>query len=281
MKAYWKSTTVSRVSIFMILSVMGIMTLAPFVFMLLSSFKPGAEIIRNGINLSFDPGVMSLDNYVTLFTGRDGIYLTWFKNSLLIAVLYTIISVSLSSMVGYAMAIYEFKGKKAVLVTVLIVMMVPVELLLLPLYKLMIMLHLIDTYMGVILPFAVSPFAIFFFYQYAKGLPMEIVEAARIDGFGEIGIFFFIMAPLMMPAFGAMVILQGMNSWNNFVWPLVVLRSTENLTIPIGLASLITPYGNAYDLLMPGAVMSVIPIALLFLFNQKAFISVLGGSIKG
>lgn len=281
MKPYWKSTTVSRISIFAILSVMSIMTLAPFFFMLLSSFKPGAEIIRNGVNLSFDPDVMSLKNYTMLFTGRDMIYLAWFKNSLLIAILYTVISVFLSSIVGYGLSIYEFKGKQLILITVLVVMMVPVELLLLPLYKLMIKLHLIDTYMGVILPFAVSPFAVFFFYQYAKGLPKEIVEAARIDGWGEIGIFFFIMAPLMTPAFGAMIILQGMNSWNNFVWPLVVLRSTENLTIPIGLASLITPYGNTYDMLMPGAVVSVIPIALLFLFNQKAFISVLGGSVKG
>lgn len=281
MQAYWKSTTVSRISIFAILAVVGVMTLAPFLFMLLSSFKPGAEIIRNGISLTFDPKVMSWKNYATLFTSRDMIYLTWFKNSLLIAILYTIISVLLSSLVGYGLAVYDFKGKQVILITVLVVMMVPVELLLLPLYKLMIALRLIDTYMGVILPFAVSPFAVFFFYQYAKGLPREFVEAARIDGWSEIGIFFFIIAPLMTPAFGAMVILQGMNSWNNFVWPLIVLRSTENLTIPIGLASMITPYGNAYDMLMPGAVVSVVPIALLFLFNQKAFISVLGGGVKG
>ncbi len=281
MQAYWKSTTVSKISIFAILTTMGVLTLAPFVFMLLSSFKPGAEIIRNGITLSFDLDVMTIENYITLFTGRDGIYLAWFKNSLIIAILYTVISVLLSSIVGYGLAVYEFKGKQVILVTVLLVMMVPVELLLLPLYKLMIVLRLIDTYMGVILPFAVSPFAIFFFYQYAKGLPKEFVEAARIDGWSEIGIFFFIMAPLMAPAFGAMVILQGMNSWNNFVWPLIVLRSTENLTIPIGLASMITPYGNTYDMLMPGAVISVIPITILFLFNQKAFISVLGGGVKG
>jgi arabinosaccharide transport system permease protein len=257
------------------------MTLAPFAFMLVSSFKPGEELLRNGINANLQFDVMSLKNYVTLFTGKDMIYLSWFKNSLIITILFTIISVFLSSLVGYGLAVYEFKGKKIIFITVLVVMMIPVEILLLPLYKLMITLHLIDTYLGVILPFAVSPFAIFFFHQFAAGLPKEFIEAARIDGCSEFGIFFKIIIPLMKPAFGAMIILQGMQSWNSFVWPLIVLRSTENLTLPIGLASLITPYGNNYDMLMPGAVMSIIPIALLFLFNQKSFISVIGGGIKG
>lgn len=281
MKNTWHSSTVSRASIFIILAVVSAMTLAPFAFMLLASFKPGEEIIRNGISLNIDLDTMSLKNYQTLFVGKDMIYLTWFKNSLLIAILYTVISVFFSAFVGYGLAAYEFKGKQLILMTVLVVMMVPVEILLLPLYKLMITFHLIDTYLGVVLPFAVSPFAVFFFYQYAKGLPKEFIEAARIDGSSEIGIFFRVISPLMMPAYGAMIILQGMQSWNNFVWPLVVLRSTENLTIPIGLASLITPYGNAYDMLMPGAVMSVVPIALLFLFNQKSFISVVSGGVRG
>ncbi|HYH02942.1 MAG TPA: ABC transporter permease subunit, partial [Bacillota bacterium] len=102
-----------------------------------------------------------------------------------------------------------------------------------------------------------------------------------IDGCSEFGIYFKIMLPLLKPAVGAMLILQAMFSWNSFVWPLIALRSNENLTLPIGLASLITPYGNNYDMLMPGAVLSVIPIIIIFIFNQKSFISGLTvGAIK-
>jgi arabinosaccharide transport system permease protein len=167
-------------------------------------------------------------------------------------------------------------------VIVLVVMMIPVEILILPLYKLSISLKMIDTYRGVILPFVVSPFAVFFFRQYAAGLPKDFLDAGRIDGCSEYGIYIRIMVPLMLPAFGAMTILQAMSSWNSFVWPLIVLRTNEMLTLPIGLQSLITPYGNNYDLLLSGAVMSVLPILIVFLFNQKAFISGLTiGGVKG
>jgi len=138
-----------------------------------------------------------------------------------------------------------------------------------------------NTYLGVVLPFAVSPFAIFFFRQYAMGIPRDLIEAARVDGCGEFRIFFKIVVPLMKPAFGAMTILMALTSWNTFVWPLVVLRSSDKLTLPIGLMSLLTPYGNSYDMIMPGAVISVIPVAVLFFMNQKAFIEGLtAGGVK-
>ncbi len=276
------SNKYSPIVSFIILTLFAIIALAPFYFMLVSSFKPGSEIIRNGINISIQTEIMSLRNYKILFTETDGIYLHWYKNSLLITVLQTGISVFLSALVGYGLAMYIFKGRNLLFVLVLVLMMVPIEILILPLYKLFVSFRLIDTYAGVILPFIVSPVAIFFFRQFAIGLPRELLDAGRIDGCSEFGIFFRIMAPLMKPAFGAMIILQAMFSWNDFVWPLIVLRTSKNLTIPIGLASLITPYGNSYDMLFPGAVMAVVPIIILFLFNQKSFISGLTvGGVKG
>lgn len=267
---------------FIILAVFAVITLAPFYFMLVSSFKPGSEIIRNGINIKLQSEIMSLRNYKILFTESDGIFLHWYKNSLIITLLQTTISVFLSALVGYGLAIYRFKGRNLLFGLVLVLMMVPIEILMLPLYKLFVSFRLIDTYAGVILPYIVSPVAVFFFRQFALGLPKELLDAGRIDGCSEFGIFFKIMTPLMKPAFGAMVILQAMFSWNDFVWPLIVLRTSENLTIPIALASLITPYGNSYDMLFPGAVMAVVPIIILFLFNQKSFISGLTvGGIKG
>lgn len=264
------------------LAVFSLLILAPFFFMLIASFKPGQDLLSNGLNLSIDPSMLSLSNYKLLWTEYDGVYLSWYKNSLFITIIQTALALSLSSIVGYALAVYDFKGRNLIFVTVLVIMMIPMEILLLPLYKLMIGIKLIDKYLGVVLPFAVSPFAVFFFRQYAIGLPKDFIEAARIDGCNEYSIFIKIIAPLMKPAFGAMFILTSMNSWNNLVWPLIVLRSTERLTLPIGLASLITPYGNNYNLLMPGAVVSIVPIVIVFVMNQKAFMEGLTvGGVKG
>lgn len=256
---------------FAILMVFCIILLSPFLFMLISSFKPGQELFRYGLNLRIQLDIMNLKNYKLLFL-EDPRFLQWFKSSLIITSIQTILSLFLSAMVGYGLAVYRFKGKWLIFFMVLMIMMVPIEILLLPLYKLMVSLKLVDTYIGVILPYAVSPFAVFFFRQYIVGIPKEFIEAARLDGYGEFRIFFKIIIPLIKPAIGAMTILISMLSWNNFIWPLIVLRSTENLTLPVGLVSLITPYGNNYDLLMPGAVMSVIPVAIIFLLNQRVFI---------
>src|SRR5699024_848900 len=123
---------------------------------------------------------------------------------------------------------------------------------------LMINFQLVDTYVGVLLPMVVAPIAVFFFRQYAIGLPAELMDAARIDGATEYGIYFKVMLPLMIPSLGAMAILQGLGSWNNFLWPLIVLRSNDMFTLPIGLATLLTPYGNNYDVLIAGSVMTII-----------------------
>jgi arabinosaccharide transport system permease protein len=225
---------------------------------------------------------MSLNNYLLLFTEADGIYFRWYLNSVIIALVQTASSVIFSSMVGYGLAVYRFKGQTVVFVLVMVLMMVPVEILLLPLYKLMIDIRLYNTYAGVILPYAVSPFAVFFFRQYTVGVPKDYVDAARIDGCGEFLIYARIMMPLMTPAIGAMTILLAMGSWNAFVWPMIVSGSRWMMTIPVGLQTMITPYGNNYNMLMPGAVLAVIPIAVIFLFMQSSFIDSLTiGGIKG
>jgi len=270
------------IAILIVMIIFAVFCIAPFVFLFMSSFKPGSEMIRNGISINFDFSSMNFNNYRLLWEAREGIYLHWYKNSLIITVLGTVLSLFLTSMVGYGLAVYNFKGRNLLFILVLIIMMIPVEILILPLYKMSISFKVIDTYWGVILPFVVSPFAVFFFRQYAIGLPKAFLDAGRIDGCSEFGMYFKIMMPLMLPAFGAMTILLAMNNWNSFVWPLIVLRSNEMLTLPIGLQSLITPYGNNYDLLLSGAVMSVIPIMIVFFLNQKAFIEGLTvGGVKG
>lgn len=265
-----------------LMALFAIGSLMPFFFLLISSFKPGSEMIRNGLQFKFDFQNYSMVNYNLLGTERDGIYLRWYLNSIVIMVLQVGIGLFLSSLVGYGLAKYRFKGRNLIFILVLMVMMVPVEILILPLYKEMNSMGLINSYLGVILPFLVPATGVFFFRQFALGLPTEIMESGRIDGCSEFGIYFKLMMPLMLPAFGAMTILLSMNSWNAMVWPMIVLRTSEMQTLPLGLQSLLTPYGNNYDLLLSGAVMSVLPIMIIFLMNQKTFIAGMSaGSVKG
>lgn len=237
--------------------------------------------MRQGISFKIDFSQLSLDNYLYIFNQAPE-YWAWYGNSLAISAITIVLSLFFSSMVGYALAVYDFKGKNFFFVLVLLIMMVPFEILMLPLYKLMISTQLIDTYFAVVLPMVVAPVAVFFFRQFALGLPVQLMDAARIDGSTEYGIFFKIMLPLMGPSLAAMAILQGLGSWNNFLWPLLVLRSNDMFTLPIGLATLLTPYGNNYDVLIAGSVLTIIPIIILFLFFQRYFIAGLTtGGVKG
>lgn len=277
-----KKNILSSAVLILFFIVVSILFLFPLYYLFMASFKPASDLFRNGMDFSINLQVMSLDNYKLLFTDGGGVYLSWYKNSLFITALYTGFGLFLSSLVGYGLGAYVFKGRNFIFVLVLFVLMMPVEILMLPLYKLTITFGIINTYSGVILPFVVSPIAVFFFRQFVLGLPKDFMDAGRIDGCSEFGIFFRIMMPLMGPAFGAMGILLAMQSWNNFIWPLIVLRTNEMLTLPIGLASMLTPYGNNYDKLIAGSVLAIIPIVIVFLFNQRAFISGLtAGGVKG
>ncbi|CAM4295159.1 carbohydrate ABC transporter permease [Paenibacillus alkaliterrae] len=277
-KTKWSLNTVLLLLLFIVFAVFA---LFPLVTLTIASFKPAQELMRFGLNLKISPEIFSFKNYTYLFSGKS-LYLTWYTNSLIITAVFTGLCLFLSSMVGYGLAVYNFKFRNVIFALVLVTMMVPLEIIILPLYKLSISLKLINSMWGVILPFVVAPLPIFFFRQYASGLPKDFLDAARVDGTTELGTFFRIMMPLMAPAFSSMAILQALFAWNNFLWPLIVLRTNEQLTIPIGLATLLTPYGNNFDMLISGAVMAIIPILMVFLFFQRYFIEgMTAGGVKG
>ncbi len=258
-----------------------LIALFPVFMLIISSFRPSYELMRTGISLVFDWSILNFQNYIYIFT-QAGSYWSWYMNSLIISAITIVLSLFFSAMVGYALAVYDFKGKNLFFVFVVFILMVPFEILMLPLFQMMISFQFVDSYIGVILPMVVAPIAVFFFRQYSMGLPTELMDAARIDGATEYGIYFKVMLPLMGPSLGAMAILQGLGSWNNFLWPLIVLRSNDMFTLPIGLATLLTPYGNNYDVLIAGSVMTIIPIIILFIFFQRYFISGLTvGGVKG
>jgi arabinosaccharide transport system permease protein len=277
-KKRFSRATIPLLIIFIIIAAI---TLFPFYCITLASFKPGVELLRYGLNTRFDLSIMSFHNYIFLFTG-DNDYFLWFKNSAVITIVQTVLTLFCSALVGYGFAMYDFKFKNILFTCVLIIMMVPIEILMLPLYKMLIGMKLMDTMWGIFLPFLASPLPIFFFRQYLSGIPRDFMNAARVDGCTEYGIFAKIMLPLMTPSFAAMGIFVAMNSWNGFLWPLIVLRSPEKLTLPIALAALLSPYGNNYNLLIAGSVFAILPILILFFFFQKYFIEgMTAGGIKG
>lgn len=281
MNAARKGKKLTSILLFLLFLVISVFALFPLFAIVLGSLKPSTEILRFGLNLKLQPELLSLNNYSFLFTG-DTDYFIWYKNSIVITIISTLSCLLLTSMVGYGVAVYNFKGKNVIFGLVLIVMMIPVEIIMLPLYKLTMSLGLMDTLLGAFLPFVVAPIPIFFFRQYASGLPKDLLDASRVDGCTEIGIYFRVMMPLMAPAFSSMAILQALGSWNNFLWPLIVLRSSENLTLPIGLSTLLTPYGNNYDVLIAGSVMAIFPVLILYIFFQRYFIEgMTAGGVKG
>ena len=270
-----------QVLIFVLFAILSVIILIPFYILVISSFKPGNDLIRYGINLKLEFDKMSLDNFIFLFTGQHQ-YFTWFFNSLFLTAVSVIVTLFVCAAVGYGFAMYDFKGKNFLFICVLFVMMVPFEILMVPMYSQIIDMGLIDTYTGIVLPGITSASTVFFFRQYLLGIPKDLISAGRIDGASEYGIFFRIIIPIMKPAFAAMAILNTMGAWNNLLWPLLVLKTDTKFTLPIGLNTLLTPYGNNYDLLIVGSFFSVIPVLIIFLCFQNYFVDgMTAGTVKG
>lgn len=277
-----KKTIFKAVTVLLLLLAAAI-ALIPFLYLLVTSFVTDmSQVFKNGIALKVTPDMLDITNYFLLWQEDDALYFSWFKNSVCITVLFTAISIVMSSMVGYGVAMYDFKGRKLIVVLIMSTMMIPIETLMIPLYNEVNKMHLLNTYMGVVLPFAVSAFTIYFFMQYAGSVSHEFMDAARMDGCGEIRTFISIMMPLMKPAFASMIILQATNSWNDFLWPLIVMSNNSRFTLTVGLQTYLSPYGNNYNTLFAGAVLSVVPVMILFFTCQKLFMEgMIAGGIKG
>lgn len=251
---------------------------------LLASFRPGTELIRRGLAIDLDISTMNLDNYLYLFSGNADSqkYFMWYKNSLIITIVSVALTLIICYFIAFGLTMYNFRLKNFLFFLVIATMMVPFEILMLPLYKEIIALGLIDSYVGVIITGICSASTIFFFRQYLGGLPKELLDAGRIDGCTEYGISVRIILPLAKPAFASMGILCAMGTWNAILWPLLVLKGAEKFTLPIGLNTLLTPYGNNYDVLIAGSMFGILPIFIIFLVFQKYIIDgMTAGAVKG
>jgi multiple sugar transport system permease protein len=260
-------------TLYVILSVGLVVMAGPFVWMLLSSFKPNAEVRRTPP--TWWPEQFTLDNYYQVFTRLH--FPNALFNSVFVAVAVTFGTLVMCSIFGYALAKLDFPGRRALFLIVMGTLMVPGMVTFIPQFVLISQLDLVDTYAGLILPSFfgahAGPFGVFLMRQFIMGLPDELIDAARVDGAGEVRIFFRVILPLCTPALATLGILTFLGSWNNFLWPLVVAQSEDMFTLPVALATY-SDGQNAteYVLLLAGASIVVLPTLLVFMLLQRYFV---------
>ncbi len=277
-------TTVLTVVGTVIFAILSALIVFPVFCGLLASFRPGREMVRKGLSLNLDFSTMNLNNYKYIFSGNNDSlqYLNAFKNSLFLTLVTVVATLVICYFVAYGLSMYDFKLQGILFFLVIATMMVPFEILMLPLYQEIIALNMIDTTWGVVLPGVCGAGTIFFFRQYMRTLPKGLMEAGRIDGVSEYGICIKIMLPLVKPAFASQAILLSMNSWNNLLWPMLVYRTATKFTLPVYLNGLLSPYGNNYDILIAGSMFSIVPVLAVFLCFQSYFIEgMTAGAVKG
>jgi multiple sugar transport system permease protein len=259
----------SHAWLYLVLTVGLVVVVTPFAWMVLGSFKSEGELRQSPP--TWWPQTASLDNYTHLFSQLG--FGKYFFNSTTVALTVTIGNLLFCSMLGYALAMLEFKGKRALFGLVIATLLIPGVVTFVPLFVLVANAGLVDTLPGLFLPFLVTPFGVFLMRQFILGLPRELLDAGRVDGAGELRIFARIFLPLCGPALATLGILTFLGSWNNFLWPLVVAQSEDKYTLPVALALYSTGQNSTqYGLLMAGATVVVVPVLVVFLIFQRRFI---------
>jgi len=236
----------------------------PFLWTLITSISPGAGL---GVTPSLVPENPSLEAYVRLFSELP--FLRIVGNSLLLAVITTLVQLFTSTTAAYAFSRLPFKGRGVVFAVYLATMMIPLQVLIVPLFVELKTFGLLNTYLGALLPTFASAFGIFLVRQAINQVPRELDEAATLDGAGHFRIFWTIVLPNIKPALATLTVFAFMGSWNSFLWPLVVLRKPELQTLPIALAGLQGQYTTEWDIIMAGSVVSILPMLAIYIFAQK------------
>jgi multiple sugar transport system permease protein len=226
------------------------------------------------------PSAPTLEHYAALFTRLNlGRFLV---NSGVIAVTITAVSLLINSMAGYAFAKFRFRGRDRVFRVLTAGLVVPVQVVMLPLFLFLKSLGVINTYWGVIIPSMATIFGIFLIRQYTLSLPDELLDAARIDGAGEFRIYWSVVLPVIRPILATLAIWTFLNAWNDFMWPLIVLSDERKYTLPVALANLAGEHVQDTELMMAGSVLTILPVMLVFLFLQRYYIQgITMGSVKG
>jgi ABC-type glycerol-3-phosphate transport system permease component len=251
------------------------LAMTPVLWAVLSAFKSRADIFAGDVW----PRRWSLENFDDLLAKT--LYLRWMLNSLVVALSSTALGLLFCSLGGYAFAKFEFPGKTVMFWIVIASVSIPAFTTVIPLFGWLARLGLLDTYIVLILPFAANAFGIFLMRQYAVAIPDELLDAGRIDGAGEFRLYWSVVLPLLRPALGTVGVLIFIASWNSYIWPLVMMRTDEMFTLPVGVATLKSDQLPEYGMLMAASVLSSVPIIGAFLIMQRQFIAGLTqGAVK-
>lgn len=256
-------------------------TMLPFVWMLSTSFKSKEAIFTKTPQII--PKRPTLENYLRIFNiepeeirtqkGIIGInFWQSFKNSLIVSVIIPIVSLFLNSLAAFAFAKYNFKGRDKIFTLLLATMMVPGQMTMIPVFLLLKYLGLLNSYLGLILPAAGSVYSVFLIRQFMLTIPNDLIDAAKIDGCSDFTIYWKIVLPLCKPILATLGMFSFMGTWNDFLWPLIVMTSEKKYTLTVALANLSGEYVTEYGLLMAGAVIVVLPIIVIYLFTQRFII---------
>ncbi|GAA0291475.1 carbohydrate ABC transporter permease [Kineococcus aurantiacus] len=260
----------TAVAVYVLLVVVSVLMLAPFALVVFGAFKTRGEFTA-------DPGgwlpdsFTNVHNFVVLFTEKG--FGRYFLNSAIVSAVTVVTNVLFSAMAGYALAKVPFRGRSLVFGAVVLAMTIPYVAVFVPQFVIVVQLGLVDTLAGIVLPILVMPIAVFIMRQFASSVPDELLEAARLDGASDVGVFVRVVLPLLGPAVATVAIFTFLNSWNYFLWPLVVAQSVDTYTLPVGL-SVASAAANTtdYGVLLAGSVTILVPVLVLFLFLQRYFI---------
>jgi len=256
------------VIIFIVVCVFLLIILMPYIWMLLTSFKSTSEIMKNpGVIIPID---WTLSGYEKVLTKSP--FFKWLQNSIIVTVAVTVIVLFTSSIAGYIFAKYRFRGKEFLFWIILVTMMVPFTVTMIPNFLLINELGLHNTLGALIVPMMVSGFGIFLCRQFCEDIPDSLCEAARIDGAGDFYIYWKIILPNLGPCLGALAIFTFLESWNDYLRPLIMLEKIENMTLPVALSYFSNQHYNDYSAIMAAAALIMVPVTVVFLLLQKYFI---------
>jgi len=253
-----------------VLIILALIFISPLVFMVVTSFKTRAD--AGAIAPSWIPNPFTTQAYEGIFSSPNTPVLRWFANSLIAALANAALVVATSAMAAYALARMHFRGQRLVFSAIIATLFVPPVILIIPNYLIVGELRWLNTLVAVIVPTAASAFGVFFLRQFFLGIPLELEEAARLDGASPWGIFVKVVLPLSRPALATLALLAVLSNWNDFLWPVYVLFAPEAQTLPAGLSTLQSANAVRYDLLMAGAVIASVPVLLMFVFLQRFII---------
>jgi ABC-type glycerol-3-phosphate transport system permease component len=252
----------------------------PFVFMISGSFKTNAEVFKIPLSLWVDDP--TLNNYDRLLKGQTINYVQMYWNSTIVAVLETWLTVFVSALVGWGFAKYVFPGRNFLFLLVVATLALPFQVIIVPLFQMMVQFGWMNTFWALIVPGAVSAFGAFFMRQSMLSVPNELLDAGRIDGANDWGLFWHIGLPLTRGALTVLSVITFLRSWNELLWPAVVLRSEDKFTLPLGISALDGYTQIEYGMILAGAFLSVLPIIVLFVLGGKNLLDNLTvGAVKG